>query len=177
MAPRNRRCLVVSDSRFGSIDPSPVEGWDIELWTLPGLQIEGLIQLANEKLSKKTDQLVLVGLQCDLTYRVQREDDSLGLCRSHVYPPMDWLFNKIVSYTYHWERTSKLSVLWTLPHKMDMVKYNTKLIWQVYELEYLNAVQKEEAVRDSEVFDENLEKLTEKFREKNIDLFDLGRTH
>lgn len=157
MMPRTRRCLIISDSRFGSVEPSPLEDWEVQLWSVPGLELEELLNLANKKMKRKTDLVILVGLLCDLTYRVDRPLDSSterGLCRSHRKLHLDPLINKIMAFSRHWEEFRDLSIVWTLPHEIDFVKYNRKLLRKCYDEDDFTQSQFEDALADGLAFEE-----------------------
>ena len=174
--PRERNCLIISDSRFRNVAPAPVDGWSITLWCEGGMRLSRLIEVVNEKLTAETDLLVLVGFLCDLSYRMERPDRSKGLLRSHVTPPLDAIYNKVSANTTLWERRFNVSIVWTLPHEVKVYRYNDMIARQCKQKRGLNSLQGEEAWQDAKVLKKSLKALQNKFKEHKMPLYDLAKT-
>ena len=170
-------CLFVGDSRFHSVAPAARDGWIVNSWTESGLQISRLVEFVNEKLTPETNLLVLGGFLCDLTYRMKRPNNDKGLMRTNLTPPWEEILNKVTANTAYWERTFGLSVIWTLPYPVNVVRYNEKIAVKCGQPDGLVPVQNEEAWRDQELLEQHLETLKEKCRERRVPLYDLKKLH
>ena len=154
--------LIVSDSRFKNTKLRKMPGWTLRAVSKPGLRLNQLVKLVKKSLRPSTQLLILAGLHCDLTYRMKRPNGQLGLLRSHRKNVVTDIFNKISAYTYSWQQTQELSVIWCLPAATNMVRYNEILAHNRNQYD-LNQLETEEWFADSTTMTKNKAYLQECF--------------
>ena len=116
---------MAGDSRLNGLQLAEETGWRIKIQGYRGIQLEQLLQNVDQLISKRTEILVIVGLQNDLTFLPDyMPNGSRGLMTVAQRPEYSRLMNLVTCYDYKWRTTWGLTVIWTIPYTTDFLLYN-----------------------------------------------------